>query len=113
MSEGEILILQKNSAKICFDEKMVNKAGEWFLLTTKLYQSANDVVQLVPKKQNTEGAAVKKQDNTTTKQIVTRRLAIPEKTGCEWLQIIYNIELRGGYRFLMNVLQQKQAEIAT
>ena len=54
-SEGEALILRKNSTKICFDEKMVNKSGKGFLLTTKFYKSKNYVAPLTPEKRKPEG----------------------------------------------------------
>ena len=38
-SEGEALTLKKNTTVICFDEKMANNGGEWFILTTKLFNS--------------------------------------------------------------------------
>ena len=76
-SEGETLIL-KGKTEICFDKKMENKSGEVFLLNTKFYKSADNAALLVFKKRNTEGketiqpegAAVKRQENTTTKHIV-------------------------------------------
>ena len=69
-SEGEALILKKNSTKIRFDEKMENKSSKGFLLTTKFYKSANNAAILDPKKRkpegkasvHTEGKAVKKQE---------------------------------------------------
>ena len=41
-SEGEILIIKKNSTEICFDEKMENKSGRGFLPTTKFYKISNN-----------------------------------------------------------------------
>ena len=35
-SEDEALIVNKNSTEIRFDDKMADKSGEGFLLTTKL-----------------------------------------------------------------------------
>ena len=48
MSEGETLILREKSTKIRLDEKMTNKAGKGFLLTTKFYKSANDATLWAP-----------------------------------------------------------------
>ena len=48
MSEGETLILREKSTKIRLDEKMTNKAGKGFLLTTKFYKSENDAAFLAP-----------------------------------------------------------------
>ena len=81
-SESDILILKKNSTKIRFDNKMANNSVKGFLLTTKFYKSANSTDFLVPERQNTEGkeavhfqeASVKKQENKTTKQLVTRKI---------------------------------------
>ena len=81
-SEGETLLLRKNSTGIRFDKKMANKAGEGFLPTTKFYKSANNADLLAPKKWNSEGKAsihpegmaTKKKDNTTTKQIATQKI---------------------------------------
>ena len=50
-SEGENVILKKNSTEIRSDKKMVNKFGEGFLLTTNFHNSANKAAILVPKKQ--------------------------------------------------------------
>ena len=62
---------------------MTNKAGKGFLLTTKFYKSANNAAfrRLRSGSHNPEGKAciqpkgmdVKKQENTTTKQIVTQK----------------------------------------
>ena len=68
-SEGEAQILKKISTKIRSGEKMANKAGELFLLTTKLYKSANNANFLAPSKRKPYrkeavqpiGTAVKKQ----------------------------------------------------
>ena len=49
---------QEHSTKIHFDKKMANKAGEGFILTTKLYNSANDAALLAPKNLNPEGKEV-------------------------------------------------------
>ena len=57
---------------------MANNGGEWFLLTTKFYKSSNDTALLASEKWdpegkasvNSEGAAVKKQENMTTKLLV-------------------------------------------
>ena len=75
--EGETLILKKNSTKIRFDEKMANKSKKGFMITTKFYKSENDAAIFSTKKQKTEGKsevhlggiAVKKQEQTTNKQI--------------------------------------------
>ena len=61
---------------------MGNKSGGGFLLTTKFYKVANDVSLFVPEKRKTGeettvhpgGTAVKKQENTTTKHIETRKI---------------------------------------
>ena len=74
-SEGEALILQRNSTEIRSDEKITNSGSKGLLLTTKLYQSANGAALLDPKKReperrsaiHTEGMVVKKQDNTKNK----------------------------------------------
>ena len=86
VSEGEALILKKNSTEIRFDKKIVNNGGEGFILTTKFYNSPNDAALLVPKKQNPEGkadvqlegTAVKKQDKITTKKQETRKIYAKE-----------------------------------
>ena len=57
---------------------MANKYSEGYILTTKFYNIANYATILAPKKWNSEeksdinpeGTTVKKQDNTTTKQIL-------------------------------------------
>ena len=80
-SEGETIIL-KNSTEIRFDKKMANKAGEGFLPTIKFYKSANDATFLASKKRkpeekasiHPEGMDIKKQENTTPKQIGTRKI---------------------------------------
>ena len=44
-SEGNTLILKKNSTNICFGEKMANNSGKGFILTTKFYKiMINDVI---------------------------------------------------------------------
>ena len=48
ISEVEILILKKNYSEIRFDGKVENKAGEGFLLSTKLYNSTNGASILDP-----------------------------------------------------------------
>ena len=61
---------------------MAYKAGEGFLLTTKLYKSANCTSLLAPEKQKLKGKAVlqlerksvKKQENMTTRKIATRKI---------------------------------------
>ena len=61
---------------------MAYKAREGFLLTTKLYKSTNYTSLLTPEKKNLEGKAVlqpegtsiKKQENTTTRKIATRKI---------------------------------------
>ena len=61
---------------------MANISGEGFLLTTKFYKSAHNADILSPDKRNPEGKSdvqpegtgVKKQNNTTTKQITTRKI---------------------------------------
>ena len=81
-SEGETLILKKNSTEFCSDKKMVNKDIRGFLQTTKFYKSKNAANPFLPKKRNTEGKAsihpegttIKKQGNTTPKQIATRKI---------------------------------------
>ena len=40
-SEGETLILNKNSTNIRFDKKMANIGSERFILTTRFYKNAN------------------------------------------------------------------------
>ena len=68
-SEGEALILRKNSTKISFDDKMANKSIKGFLLTTKFYKSTNDAAPLPPKKRKTEGnAAVQTEGGEVKKQ---------------------------------------------
>ena len=64
-SEGEALILKRNSTKIRFDEKIANKSGEGFLLTTKFYKSANNTALLAPEKHNPEGKADIQPEGTT------------------------------------------------
>ena len=39
MSEGENLILKKNSTKVCFDNNISNNGGKGFVLATKIYKS--------------------------------------------------------------------------
>ena len=56
-SEGEALILKKNSTEITFDKKMANNGGEGFLLTTKFYKSATNAAASFSGKSNTEGKA--------------------------------------------------------
>ena len=81
-SEDETLILKKNSTDIIFDEKMANKTIKGFLLTTNFYKSTNDAALLDLKNRNTEvmeiahteGMAVKKQYNMTTKKIATQKI---------------------------------------
>ena len=83
---GKTLILRKHFTDIRFDKKMASKAGEGFLLTTNFYNSANYASLLDPKKRNLEGkayiqpkgAAIKKQENTTTKQIAMRKIHAKE-----------------------------------
>ena len=53
MSEGEALILKKNSTKIIFDEKTTNTGGKVFLLTTKIYKNPNNTTLLVPNRRKT------------------------------------------------------------
>ena len=48
MSEGETLILKKNSTKIRFDKKIANSGSIGFLLTMKVYKSANNAAFLAP-----------------------------------------------------------------
>ena len=67
-SEGETLILKKNTADIHFDKKMENKAGKKFLLTTKFYKSANDAALLAPQKRKPEGKAAIQPEGTATKK---------------------------------------------
>ena len=65
----------EKSTETCFDDKMANKSGKGFLLTTNLYKSSNNAAILDTKNRNpegkaaihTEGMEVKKQDNTTKK----------------------------------------------
>ena len=65
---------------------MANYGGKGFILTTKFYKSPNYVALLVPKKWklegkselDTEGAAVKKKEQTTTKQQATQKIHINE-----------------------------------
>ena len=60
---------------------MANKSSEGFILVAKIYKSPNDTAFLFPEKRKTEGKsaiqlegmAIKKQENTTTKTIVTRK----------------------------------------
>ena len=81
-SEGETLILKKNSTEILFDKKIVNKSGKEFILTTKFHKSTNDTTLLEPNKRKTEdktdlqleGTAVKKQENTTTTKNATHKV---------------------------------------
>ena len=49
-SEGEVLILKKNSTKIRFVKEMANNSGKGFILTTNFYKNPNNAVLLVPKK---------------------------------------------------------------
>ena len=49
-SEGDTLILKKNTTKIRFDNKMANKYGKGFVLTTRFYNSANNAALLDSKK---------------------------------------------------------------
>ena len=61
---------------------MANKSDELFLLTTKFYKSTNYTAILVPNNRNLEEkaavqpeeTALKKQDNTTTKQLAMRKI---------------------------------------
>ena len=61
---------------------MVNKDIRGFLQTTKFYKSKKAANPFLPKKRNTEGKAsihpegttIKKQGNTTPKQIATRKI---------------------------------------
>ena len=61
---------------------MSNKSGEGFLLTSKLYKSANNAAILDPKNQKMKGdayvhpeqTAIKKQQNTAKKQIATWKI---------------------------------------
>ena len=86
MPEGETIIRKKNSTGICFEDKIANKDGEGFLLTTKFYKSENNADLLAPKKSNMEGKAakkpertvVKKQKNTTAKQTETQKFHTKE-----------------------------------
>ena len=87
-SEDEALILKKILTEIRFDKKMTDKSGKGFLLTTKFFKIANYAAILVTEKRNTEekafvqmvGTAVKKQENTTTKQIMTLKFTIKSST---------------------------------
>ena len=47
-SEGKTLILKKNSTEIRFGEKMANKSGKGFLLTTKFYKCAKGRRSFIP-----------------------------------------------------------------
>ena len=55
--EGKTLILKKISTEICSDNKMSNKYGEGFQLTSNLYNIENDAAFLDPKKRNPQGKA--------------------------------------------------------
>ena len=82
MSEGETLILKKIFTRICFNEKIVENDSEGFILTSNFYTSENKAAILATEKRNPEGKAsvqtewmeTKKQENTTTKQLVTRKI---------------------------------------
>ena len=68
-AEGETLILKKIFSRDSFDKKMANKAGEWFLLTTKFYKNTNYTDILAPKKRNPEGkAAIQLEGTAANKQ---------------------------------------------
>ena len=51
-SEGETLILKKNSTEIRFNKKMVKNDGEGFILTINFYKSPINAVLLGPEKRN-------------------------------------------------------------
>ena len=82
MSEGETLIRNKNSTKICFDKKMANNSGEVFLLTIKFYNREKNAAILPPQKRKLEGKTTvqleltdaKKRENMKTKQPSTRKI---------------------------------------
>ena len=57
MSEGDSLILRKNTTKIHFNDKMTNNGGKEFLLATKFYKSSNDDSILAPDNWKPEGKA--------------------------------------------------------
>ena len=65
---GETLILKKKSIKIRLDEKIANKAGKGFLLTAKLYKSANNAAILNPEKRKLEGKASIQPEGTAIKK---------------------------------------------
>ena len=52
ISEGEALIVNKKFTDIQFDEKMANKSGEGFLLTTNFYKSPNNTTTPPPEEWN-------------------------------------------------------------
>ena len=80
--EGNTLILRGKSTVISFDNKLADKSSERFLITTKFYKSTNNNPFSPPKKQmlegktgvHPEGESVKKQENTTAKQILTQKI---------------------------------------
>ena len=67
-SEGEIPILKKKSTKICFDEKMMNKASKGFLLTTNFFNNTNGSAIVEPKKRKMEGKASIQPEGTSVKK---------------------------------------------
>ena len=78
MSEFDTVILNRNSTRIGFDEKMANNGGKGFLLTTNFYKSANNNVILARKNRKpewkasiqTDRASSNNQEETTAKQLV-------------------------------------------
>ena len=56
-SQGDTLILKKNSTDIHFDKKMAKRSGKGFLPTTNFYKSANNAAIYPPNKKNLEGKA--------------------------------------------------------
>ena len=81
-SEREALIIKKTPNVISFNDNMVNKGGEGFILTKKVYKSSKNANSLEPKKGNPEGksdvwpegTAVKQQEKKTTKRQVLQKI---------------------------------------
>ena len=103
---------------------MVNKYSKLFLLTAKFYNSAKDTALLVPENWKLEGKAsiqtevttVKKQENTTTKKIWTRKvhanelhanLGHPREYRMRATLKHLQYSIKGRYRFVRTALQRK------
>ena len=67
MSEWETLIPKKNFTEICFDNKMANNGGKYFILTANFYTSAKDTALLDPKKRKPEGKSDVHMEGTEAK----------------------------------------------